>query len=77
MFYSAEIFRTSAQETASQVALPRRQGEEPGYIEILQQRAGSQNIERLLLFKENQISHVKEFSVFLCMGRCKSLGSLK
>ena len=27
--------------------------------------------------KENQISQVKEFRVLLCMGRCKSLGSLK
>ena len=27
--------------------------------------------------KENQISQVKEFSAFLGMGRCKSLGSLK
>ena len=27
--------------------------------------------------KENQISQVKEFSVFLGMGRCKCLGTLK
>ena len=27
--------------------------------------------------KENQISQVKEFSTFLLIGRCKSLGSLK
>ena len=27
--------------------------------------------------KENQVSQVNEFSAFLCMGRCKSLGSLK
>ena len=26
---------------------PRRQGGEPGYIEVLQQRVGSQNIKRL------------------------------
>ena len=31
----------------------------------------------VLLIKENQITQVKEFSTFLCMGRCKSLGSLK
>ena len=35
------------------------------------------NVKRLLLNKENQIFQVKEFSAFLCMGRCKSLGSLK
>ena len=55
----------------------RRQGEEPGYTEVWQQSAGSLNIKRLLLIKENQISQVKGFSAFLCMGRCKSLGSLK
>ena len=54
----------------------RRQGEQPGYIEALQQRASSLDIKILLLIKENQISQVKEFSV-LCMGRCKNLGSLK
>ena len=45
----------------------RRWGEEPGYIEVLQQRAGSLNIKRLLAKKENQISQVKEFRAFLCM----------
>ena len=55
----------------------RRGGEEPGYIEVLQQRADSMNINRLLLMKENQISQVKEFSTFVCRGRCKSLGCLK
>ena len=55
----------------------RRSGEEPGYIEVLQQRAGSLNIKRLLLIKGRQICQVKEFSSFLCMGRCKSPGSLK
>ena len=56
-----------------------RWGEEPGciLIEALQQKASSLNIKRLCLIKENQISQVKEFSGFLCMGRCKSLGSLK
>ena len=29
------------------------------------------------MVKENQISQVKAFSVRLCMGRCKHLGSLK
>ena len=43
----------------------------------LQQRAGSLNIKILLLIMENQISQLKEFYTFLCMGRCKSLGSLK
>ena len=34
-------------------------------------------IKRFLLIKENWIFQVKEFSAFLCMGRCKSLGPLK
>ena len=55
----------------------RRRGEKPGYIEVLQQRAGSLNIKRLLLIKENQLSQVKEFSALLYMGRCKRLNSLK
>ena len=33
-------------------------------------------IKRLLLMKGNHISQVKEFSAFLCRGRCNSLGSL-
>ena len=52
-------------------------GEEPGYIRVLQPKEGSREVKRLLLIKENQISQVKEFSAFLCMGKCKSLGSLK
>ena len=47
----------------------RRQEEEPGDTEALQQRAGGLNIKRLLLIKENQINpQVKEFSAFLYMG---------
>ena len=43
----------------------RRGGEEPGSIEVLQQRAGSLNVKRLFLIKENQVSQVKEFSACL------------
>ena len=51
---------------------------EPGYIEVFQQRTGSLNIKKkVLLIKGKQVSWVKEFSTVLCMGRCKSLGSLK
>ena len=81
MFCWVGIFRTSSlgdsiSSNPERTAL-RRQGDEPGYIKVLQQRAGSLNIERLLLIKENQISQVKEFSAFLYKGRGKSLGSLK
>ena len=45
--------------------------------EFLRQRPGSQDFKRLLLIKENLVSEVKEFSAIVCVGRCKSLGSLK
>ena len=81
MFYLVEIFRTSSQggsnsSNTERTAL-RRQGEEPGDIEVLQQTAGSLNIKRLLIIKENLIFHTKEFSTFVCMGRCNGLDSLK
>ena len=73
--YSVRSFRTSSlggsnSNNPERTALRSQGG-------VLQQRAGSQNIKSLLVIKENQISQVKEFSTFLCMGRCKSLGSLK
>ena len=55
----------------------RRQGEKPGYTEVLQQRTGSLSIKRRFLSKENQTSQGKEFNAFLCMGRYKSLGPLR
>ena len=33
-------------------------------------------MDRLVLIKEKQIPQVKEFSTFLCVGRCRSLVSL-
>ena len=55
------------------------QGGERGSQDIQRfcNRAGSLNVKSVLLIKENQTSQVKEFSAFLCMGRCRSLGSLK
>ena len=73
--------RTQARDTASHIMLRNCSEEASGGARIdrsiCNKRPGSWNIERLLLTKENQISQVKEFSAFLCMGRCKSLGSLK
>ena len=81
MSYLVGIFRTlSLGDNISsdpERTAPKRWWEEPDYIEVLPQRTGSLNITRLLLIEENQISQVKEFSAFLCMGRCKSPGSLK
>ena len=69
MFYSAEILRTSSPgdsiSSSPERTAQRKQEDEPGYTEILQQRAGSRNIKRLLFIKENHTSQVKGFSVFL------------
>ena len=80
-----EVLGLETQETASISSNPEMWGlllikevrERSQVIQCLQQRAGSLNIKWLLLIKENQIFQVKEFSTFLCMGRCKSLGLLK
>ena len=81
VFYSVGIFRTSSMggsiSSNPERTAWRRLGEKPGYIEFLWQRADSLNIKRWLLIKETQIFQSKEFRTFLCMGRCKSLGSLK
>ena len=59
MFYLVGIFRTSS--LGSQVALREllQGGEgrgEPGYIEILQQRAGSLNVKRVLIKRKLDVS---------------------
>ena len=75
MLYLMSIFRMSSPgdsiSSDPERAAPKRWGEEPGYIEVLQQMTGSLNIKRFLLFKENQISQVKEFSALLWMGSLK------
>ena len=81
IFYLVGVFRAASLgdnvSVAPERTALRRGGEEPGYIEVLQQRADSMNIKILMLMKENQISQVKQFSTFLCRGRWESLGSLK
>ena len=50
---------------------------ESGYMKLCNMgKTTSLNIKRLLI-KEKQISQIKEFSAFLYMGKCKSLGLLK
>ena len=74
--YLADFLRTQAGEVASQIAVrnySKEVREEPGYIGGF----ATKTSEDLPLVKENQMSQVNEFSTFLCMGRCKSLGSLK
>ena len=80
MFYSAHKTEDLSPDTTSHIALrdcSNEVKEEPGYIGIFTTRTRCRNIKRLLLIKENQVSQVKEVSAFLCMGRHKSLGSLK
>ena len=76
-------FRTSSPGSISsnpeRTALRRRWGE-LGYIEVWQQRADSWYIKRWLLIKKKKTKQktrylqVKDFSAFLCMGKCRSLG---
>ena len=56
---------------------PKRQGRSQDTQGVLQQRPGSRNISRLLLIKENQISWVREFSAFLCMGKMQESGLME
>ena len=74
MFYLVGISRTSGLgnniPNNPEKTFLRRWGGEPGYIKVLQQMEGSLNFKTLL-------SQVKEFSAFLCVGRCKSLVSVK
>ena len=69
MFYLVEIFRipSPGDSTSSdpEKTAPRRQVEEPGYLEVLQQRAGRLNIKRLVFIEGNKISQIKECSTFL------------
>ena len=77
MFYSLDKTEDLSLENNLWNTAPKRCGRSWDTREFLQQRPGSQNIKRLLLIKENQLSQFKEFSAFLCMERCKSMGSLK
>ena len=79
MLYLAEIFRTEVWEAASQVT-PREllQGGEvgkPGYTEVCNK---GQIVKHQNYFCElKKTRYLKLFSLFLHMGRCKNLDSLK
>ena len=52
--------------------------EEPEYTgDFGQKKKSSQTFKDYCQSQKNQTSQVNDFSVFLCMGRDKSLGSLK
>ena len=80
VFCSAGIFRTvsprgSISSNPERTA-PRRWGGSDDVYELCNKGQVVGDIKRLLQTNENQIAWIKEFSAFLCMGRCKSLGSL-
>ena len=61
MFYSVnktETFSPAESLSCSTEGLLREEREEPGYTGVLQQKPGSQNIQRLLLIKENRTLQV-------------------
>ena len=69
--YLACVLRTSSQGHRSLRSLWGTALKSQNVWEFLQQRAGSQNIKRLLIIKENQTSQVNEISPFLCIGKGK------
>ena len=68
MFNLVGTFGTSSSggsiSSNSERTAPRKGGEEPGYTEVLQQRASSLNIKRLFLIRGSQVFQAKEFSTF-------------
>ena len=79
MFCSVGIFRTSSLGD-SMLSNPWERLGGVGmsdYIEICNKGQIVWISKIFLWIKENQVSQVREFSAFLYMGRCKSLGSLK
>ena len=81
MFYLPVTFRISSLGGSISInperTAQRRRGGGARFIEFCNKGADSLNIKRLWIIKEKQISQVREFSAFLCMGRYKSLGLLK
>ena len=67
MLYLVGILRTSSPgdgiSSNSERTAPRRQEEDPGYIEFLKQRAGSLNIQTLLL-KETRYHKLRNLVLF-------------
>ena len=81
MFKSADTLRTSRLGHSIQKIQTGCSKEGRGGTRIYRgfsnRRPDSLNIKRLLSVKETQTYQVNDFSAFLCLGRGKSLGSLK
>ena len=51
----------------------RRQGQDPGFIEVLQKKKKYQVVWiSKVVFNEKQISQAKKFNAFLCIGKHKN-----
>ena len=84
MFYSVALRKTIAPETASQTALrdcSKEVREEQGCIGVFAENKQTNKhvVEhpKITANHKKQTTQVNDFSAFLCMGRYKSLGSLK
>ena len=82
MFYLADFLRTSSLgcSISDNIEITVLKGRGEGsriYRVFCSKTLGNQNIKRLLLIEADQTSQVNAFRAFLCMGRCKSLGSPK
>lgn len=82
---SFDLFKdpTDDRDTASQMAqrnCPEEAGEEPGYLAVVTGKKKKEKTyvvghQKMTANHQNQTSQVNDFSAFLYMGRCNSLGS--
>ena len=77
MSFSVGIFRTSNLGDTSPVTLTKLLQGGNLVIQKLYRNFATKFEDQKIIVKENQISQIKEFSVFLCVGIYKSLGRLK
>ena len=82
MFYLGNLWRTIAWEIASQIGLrdcTKELTEEPWYIVVSLAKKKKKKVkhQKNRAKDKSQTSQVNDFSAFLFMGRCESLGLLK
>ena len=77
MFYLETLLRTRAC-VGDRLSNSSEVREEPGYRRDF--AGGKKNVveqQKITTNPKKQTSQVNDFSTFLCMGRCKTLGSMK
>ena len=80
MFFGVTLLRTTAWETASQIALricSKEVREESSYVGVFAEKNNVVQHQKITANYKKQTSQANDFRAFLCMGRCKNLGSLK